>query len=1548
MDPGCDLAKLTHLFPAQRSLRPEESETLTPLFFSSVRHVSRNGEDVLLIHVLNLRSKETGCIMVKSLAFLAVVPQVALSSVAFNALVAESAPHFHHDYTVFNGDLKKHMPGRLFVFHSMEARRLFIKRGNAILNRIGENVYTYGDHRSTYEGNTVALYNNLMCSHVYHVRLKGGSEIYEPWDFVYDAAVDSRWAMNLGEITKYCKREGAFDIETLVHEVSLDPDMVCRAFEKSYFKDADDARELLAGLRSKGVAGIPTSPFVGLTQKLHEITSISLVVCNYHKPKDGPRKELIVYYNEKLLQHPLEEIPVAHLGLDWDRIVFKACKNEFYMLMHFINKLKSSVDVLYVFNAQFDIKVICQRLAYYAFEGRRPGCCKCHAEISREYGDALMEKWELFLSRKPQLVKGEILMGSEILQAQYIKMLRGVSSLLAAPGGGNVGLIKKKLEMYKQGKDTVQNFKTVGFGCDIIDMMYVCKRKEYETPSGSGALNDVAKLIIQMYRPKKLAAKTVKLGDVEYRKMDEYYRYGGTKLAECLVYNLIDSQLVVRMAKFLKPVEEYIFRQLACYNLDVAAHTRGVMNFSGFIQSTKVVEVSRNKARLDAGIVLATGNLSDSLFTPETIPRRGGFVANPLTGLFFAQPTQCLEMCLDFTSLYPSIMCDLNISPETIVDLDKAEKIEDFVGYDWSQIQGGFKKMTLVLSVDRSDPENPKLVRHFSDTSGSLSRYLALRAHHKREMKANKEDPLAHGYHDRLQNEMKICANTHYGVSDHTCSLMITTQGQHKIKHVNAFISRLNRDGVSLFPNYGDTDSTMFFPPHDRTERPVPDTARVFWDKVMNKATAVVETGDSRAVEAGEDCFSPELKDHIVRKMRRDIVDHIKTKFKSTDIFVNTFLEEAAVVLFDDMVSKLVLHTRKGTATPVKDEGRNTWTITDPVTGKEMDCTTPFRKGLICKLEYENASSIGCHVAKKMYLCLVHELNNGTLISTKIKKRGMTGFKCSRFGATETITNDFVDLIFKGGVLRKKNSLEALTSITWDKLEVGMEILHFSETPKFESGKCTNLSNLSLVPHRVTALEREPVPELQGGECIYVDLLGCESGKRFVQCVLLVNGCAMNHIVSFANVLLREMAFETLSYFRAFYVSAGFIKWSDLVIYEKVPKLKKEFLSKLEEYGLFPGKKLKLPFVTLQKKKGTMYDILKAKRELVDFPVECQRQDPAYSFFRHYPVDLRLENMARDYFGDGLKCMSTTFAPPPYKVKGAHATHHIHIKNHIDRGYLNDNSKFLAHVVVDKEMFSSCHLESADPEGAVADTISRVSRAVMDAKVKLMNISKRGSQIFYDYFNSTPPEMNRTRSSFAYSLERDGALTPRAELPPLMRCRPEDMYAEAINNMAALVPNLGGLLKFEELPEKGGSPFSAFTLCALPPRVARDLGVSPVVSLECDDTGSAPVVRFAQNLYVATLARHYLDLDQFETYPPRTCAAEGAITEPPARITPGDLKTWIRDLSTLFAREGTPKAHCVGCQSFWESCAGTPNLIAKLYSFDGHVLVKKTPPTCMR
>lgn len=110
-------------------------------------------------------------------------------------------------------------------------------------------------------------------------------------------------------------------------------------------------------------------------------------------------------------------------------------------------------------------------------------------------------------------------------------------------------------------------------------------------------------------------------------------------------------------------------------NIDLVVHGRGD-NFGGFVQSIHTVQIPQLMFRLDTLRVKA-GPVSKELeiclrWDPvlcsvdgDEDTWRGGAVCDPLTVLHYSGPIMGLELSFDFSSMYPSIMCALNISPET-------------------------------------------------------------------------------------------------------------------------------------------------------------------------------------------------------------------------------------------------------------------------------------------------------------------------------------------------------------------------------------------------------------------------------------------------------------------------------------------------------------------------------------------------------------------------------------------------------------------------------------------------------------------------------------------------------------------------------------------------------------------------------------------------------------------------------------------------------------------------------------------------------------------
>nr|UNP64366.1 DNA polymerase catalytic subunit [Salmonid herpesvirus 1] len=967
MDPNSNLTKgVAHLLPAERSLGLDDEaiyaeQGLSPIFLGSTKYVSMisGGQriDCLLCKALDLRTNEPFVFRVTPLNHYVIIPQTAMNynnGSLLRDLINRVGPKYSFETQMFNGDLKKTMDVTIFVMRTRGDYETFIRCANPIITRaVSDDVYTFGDE-DIHEGNTVALYNNILNSRTYYVK-RTETASYAPSEFIFDEARNSKSLMNLNQIIPHIKREAAFDIETVFNVANIQEDLQCPAFTKSYFANLRETEALYCALRLECGEHftVPAPKNDSVVQKLHEINSISLVVCNYAQPKTKGdktthRKDFNVYYTTSAAAMDMEPIPTEHLLIDYDRINFIPCDNEFIMIGRFLACLLKNVDVLYVYNAHFDVAVLRQRIAFYSHPRMGPFCCNAHKNISIQDGRKLSDMWERFLSAHPSFHKGTILLGTEELQKRYKGYLCASANVIrgSADWDAKKALLGAMRGQFNTNKSTIQNLKVNCFGTDIVDLMYMTHQGVFENKTGK--LEDKAEKVLSIYRPNKAKVKTHKMQGVAYEDLDDAYRAGGTDLTKCLVYNLIDSQLTVRIAKCIQPVEEYIFRQISALNMDIMVHTRGTGNFSGFVQSTKAVEIPRHKARIDNNIVLATGKKKMCLFKPLLNERIGGFVMEPLTGISFMQPKQSFEVCLDFAALYPSNMCDLNISIESIVDHAHMDKVTEFVGYDWSGLEGGFEKCTLLMSVDRTNPEAPTLKRHFSDTAASLKRYLGMRNFHKKAMKKaqSEGDTDTYVFHNRLQSEMKIQANAHYGVSPNTCSLMITTQGQHKIKFVNKALVNLQFGTHGLFPNYGDTDSTMLFTPPDDTQ-----------SEIKLKVDGIF---------VDESSFTPELRDYVIKGQSKALVAELEARFISIDTFINSFLGAIESVMLDDALGRLVISSSDGTINrSYQPEIGGPWFIKDPKTGHPMNVSEPFLDGMINKLEFEDASSVACHVGKK-------------------------------------------------------------------------------------------------------------------------------------------------------------------------------------------------------------------------------------------------------------------------------------------------------------------------------------------------------------------------------------------------------------------------------------------------------------------------------------------------------------------------------------------------------------------------------------------------------
>ncbi len=158
----------------------------------------------------------------------------------------------------------------------------------------------------------------------------------------------------------------------------------------------------------------------------------------------------------------------------------------------------------------------------------------------------------------------------------------------------------------------------------------------------------------------------------------------------------------------------------------------------------------------------------------------GGLVLSPKPGIHEH------VVCLDFSSMYPSIMIAFNVSPDTLLVGGKEEYYEaPGVGHRFRKSPDGFFKKILVELVSR-------------------------RKEIKREMKELASDSMKYRLLDMRQRTVKVLTNSFYGYTGWSvarwykreCAEATSAWGRHFIKQA---ISKTEGEGIEVL--YGDTDS---------------------------------------------------------------------------------------------------------------------------------------------------------------------------------------------------------------------------------------------------------------------------------------------------------------------------------------------------------------------------------------------------------------------------------------------------------------------------------------------------------------------------------------------------------------------------------------------------------------------------------------------------------------------------------------------------------------------------------------------------------------------
>lgn len=1163
---------------------------------------------------------------------------------------------------VVHDDIKRQVNAQVFPLKSISLAKKYIQTVRGAL--------TFGDfcsNRGYYiarDGNTPALCSDVMFGRVYFIPANKLNGVLSASELIYDHdRSEAEVRLFDSKHAQYVYKAACLDIETVFDKSHRDMSLRCDSFAYKFpyctermVADMTEYRNKLVHTLNTGRKQLSNhSKHVSIPVLVpdmpgqqHEITCVSLVILNAHTPKASPdhhRKKLIVLYNKCKVIHNrhLEADHVLARGAGVDdvtRILFYPCSGELTLLEKLVRLLyEYGIELLYVYNAEFDVRVIEQRVHFYA----ESNYAKSRDAATQKRCSLLRQAWYgLFVTRALAEDAVPFFQFENVCYLDmYKEMLKNIGSVLlnGQLNEYKLNLISVHIDTFNREKAKLGHFKMNSCGMNIIDLYRMAGTREIKFACTSMKLNDVAPFVIAKVRelhrkPQKDTRKLCKLADVDYSKMDEMISMGGKSLFAVLLYNLVDSQLCARLAKVLTPVSALFHRCRTTLNVDVVVHGRGD-TFGGFVQSIHSVQIPQLKFTLD-NLRVKAGPLGKDLnsrlrWDPKHNENgdremwKGGAVCDPLTGLHYSGPGMSLELSFDFSSMYPSIMCALNISPETTIPWPPVEFPHDLTGwvcYNWEA--EGFEYASLILKYDKN---KGAFVRAPAVLSSSVEYYLNQRAEFKRKLDNPVISEAERVYYKKQEGECKVLANSFYGTAPQPCGPLISGHGRQQISVVNSCVSTFYQHCCPVV--YGDTDSVMVSVGYGPEDRPEIDLSDVH----INRDNTPGRETETQVLES------------FACKARTALSE----KFKRAGRQAPAFLDYVHTALVEDTLKRMyvigrgnthqnIIRDPKGTFT---EEGYPVYVARVPGSEDMADVTGPFVQNRRVKLEYENSCSIYCHIAKKTYVALTHNIDkNDNLSSVAVKVRGLSAFKSMRSPCDSAVTDTFIACVMRGDCIKlETDHVSCFSTSPWHLLRSEDVIFYLKQEPMVDHlGRWLELHQASsfLTTYRV-----ENVMTLQldsGFSAVSVTLIPTQSFESgsvntiTVRTLYKDGKYCMNHMFSSRQGILRDLLACKASEIIASKMGAGFFPWSSLIKSSKNKHFSQQTLDRLK----VANSSVKTTYVEIVKTWLQQITGLSIK------PVECKEYhkcNPCEAAFYRYPLNLQANTgCITAMFGGSLMC----------------------------------------------------------------------------------------------------------------------------------------------------------------------------------------------------------------------------------------------------------------------------------------------------------------------
>ena len=1560
-DPFLFMSYFPNMYPVQRTVNMAREPGLVGLLIKSIMHdqqqnsllcrtLAIHGPNHVLHHTFTMRVKDISPVVGYDLDL------HDSSSETWERVKIEWSRYMKSEpvkIMVRQDDIKMHVNAQVFPLVSVDHGNRYMNTVDGALNfgDFGENGYYMSR-----DGNVPALCSGVMFGRVYflpeaRVDQLSKNTVVSPQDLIYDHSISEASALAFEtKLSGVFLNAACLNIETVFEERYRSPQTRCQGFALEFPQCTENKVETLRALAlvlERELAGkvvdelgktkvdIPTLS-EDVAGQQHEITCISLVLLHSNRPKEQGkhRKTLMVFYNNGKVNGPeLNRSTEAALNVgieDPGRINIIKCDSEFHLLCQVLTALTSqNIELLYMYNAGFDLRVLEQRVCFY--ESR---CCECgHFGVTRKQGSKLRALWDrLFVSEK----FGSML--KPVFEFEMPRMIIMYESMLKKMQTLTVHAYMEAKERFKLEKKRIGHFKMNSCGTNVIDLFRMAQTRSIKSGCPRMKLSEVVSHVVQHVRlergePPKNRGKLHKLSQVSSLSMDEMIKSGGKGLFMVLLNTLINSQLCARLARVLDPVSSLFHRCRSTLNTDVIVHGR-CNTFGGFVQSIHAVQIPQLKYKLD-NLRCVAGPKGRELENrvPWTMKAsneswQGGFVCDPMTGLHYSGPGMGLELTFDFASMYPSIMSALNISFESTVPWPPKDFDHDLSGwlcYNWEA--EGFKCASLIMKYCNI---RQTFIRNDGIMNASMERYHNRRAQCKQQLKDPGLSKDRRAYLELQMLECKVLLNSFYGTAG-ACGPLISAAGRRQFSVVRECISEFfNSKRSELL--YGDTDSVMLVVGYGPQEEPEPEL-----DDRVDEAQPDTET-------SGLAEFSKNAREAIILKLAR------------AEMQVPAFRKFVHKRILEDMLSRLYLighknSTQKAVKAPNSGEtvDCNEY-IVRMSGGSEIDITEPFMENIRINLEYENSSSIICHQNKKMYLSLSHTVDSktGELQNVNVKVRGISASKSMPTPSDLGMSEVFIACVMRGDCLKlHRDSVSCFSTVPWHQLVVG-DCMLFNRN-KIEIDRVTGLwlgvaeAKMMLSRHTV---EMVKVLEFDAGfSAVAVTLSDVSSGKRFqVRTLYKDKLYCLNHLFSSAEAVRRDLVATCAAELVSSQIACGFFPWRRLLKCNKDTNMKQEVVRRLR----VDSSSTKTTYIeTLLERKALQR--ITGLSTIPSLRPGDEKVKPCEAVFYRYPLDLKAKTGCLGaMFGTCFlpQCSDAQVAEAMSVAQLCQPISRVLLAREADKCLVNGQSKMTAYCIVDyclsrymynrtpaKERLATCSKHLFERLNIVTERLERAENA-------FLNIMNNCPLHMIPVCGQEEREYINLRRTTVYRLPVDKLdLVTRVVIED-MSLNPEKVYRSAIANFGSLLTkalNEGtATLTVDRVPDNGSVSVSV-PRQLLDEAEVRSSGTW--ISLCAGDCDHGELLDMAGSLYQAVLTKQVHEPVVFpET--PANVPHQVLYIMPFSNNDQQAVQKWLSAFGKMDWLKKTdprnrsaakriclphPMYHCLGCESFFQKLA-TPQL----------------------